>query len=264
MQLWQCSANPDLIIHFLTPLAHTSDVGLICSDPISNRLIGHRFPLLGINFISNSHSKPSSLLSYLVNVNLQNFGESAIACNGTFPYTENVTIANSTKAISAFFMAFHGNRNRMDSIHITNCLYGIELEFDRHESPQMNTTIGFTYQMTRITINGCYEGITIYNPSTKDISLRKIKITNCIYGINVTNSMFNRFTLSTVHTNTKWCGVSFNSFFPFLLLPRSIDLCNSGPYFVTSPISVRVSRNGALRCAVVSIYLSKLMNYSHS
>ena len=241
---------------------------MICSDPIPRRhiQIGPIFHAWhGIHFVSNTHSKPSSLLSYLVNVNLYNVGERdgrvqpAIASNGTFPYTENVTIANSTQAISASFKAFNGNKNRIDSIKIANCFYGIELKFDRHESPQMNTTIGFAYQMTRITINGCYEGITIYNPSTKDINLRKIKITNCIYGVQVTNSMFNRFTVSATHTKTKWLGVRFNSIPPSQLLSKSIDLCNSDTYFVTSPISVNISnsrRNGRVSfCSTVGIYI---------
>ena len=241
---------------------------MICSDPIPRRhiQIGPIFHAWhGIHFVSNTHSKPSSLLSYLVNVNLYNVGERdgrvqpAIASNGTFPYTENVTIANSTQAISASFKAFNGNKNRIDSIKIANCFYGIELKFDRHESPPMNTTIGFTYQMTRITINGCYEGITIYNPSTKDINLRKIKITNCIYGVQVTNSMFNRFTVSATHTKTKWLGVRFNSIPPSQLLSKSIDLCNSDTYFVTSPISVNISnsrRNGRVSfCSTVGIYI---------
>ena len=195
-------------------------------------------------------------------MNIHNVGErngrvlSAIACNGTFPYTENVTITNSTKAISASFIAFNVSRNRMDGIKIDNCLYGIELKFDRHESPPMNTTIGFVYEMTRITINGCYKGITIYNPSSKDINLRKIKINNCIHGISVTSSMFNRFTISATHMETKTSGVSFNSFLPSQLLSTaSIDLCNSGAYFVTSPISVRVTPNGVLLCAVVSMFI---------
>ena len=239
---------------------------MICSDQIPRRhiQIGPRFNAWhGIHFVSNNHSKPSSLLSYLVNVNLHNVGErngrvlSAIACNGTFPYTENITITNSTQAISASFKAFNGNR--MGGIKIANCFYGIELKFDRHESPPMNTTIGFTYQMTRITINGCYEGITIYNPSTKDINLRKIKITNCIYGVQVTNSMFNRFTVSATHTKTKWLGVRFNSIPPSQLLSKSIDLCNSDTYFVTSPISVNISnsrRNGRVSfCSTVGIYI---------
>ena len=202
-------------------------------------------------------------------MNLHNVGErngrvlSAIACNGTFPYTENITITNSTQAISASFKAFNGNR--MGGIKIANCFYGIELKFDRHESPPMNTTtVSFTYQMTRITINGCYEGITIYNPSTKDINLRKIKITNCIYGVEVTNSMFNRFTVSATHMSTKRLGVRFSPLPPSQLLSKSIDLCNSGAYFVTSPISVRVSRNGGVSfCSMVGIYIqiNKLINY---
>ena len=230
----------------------------MCSNPT-----GHfgPFPWHGIHFVSNTSSKPSSLLSYLVNVNIHNVGErngrvlSAIACNGTFPYTENVTITNSTKAISASFMAFNGNKNRMGGIKIANCLYGIELKFDRHESPPMNTTIGVVYEMTRITINGCYKGITIYNPSSKDINLRKIKINNCVHGISVTSSVFNRFTISATHMETKKFGVSFNSLPPSQLLSKSIDLCNSGAYFVTSPISVRVSRYGVLLCAVVSMFI---------
>ena len=237
---------------------------MICSDPIANRHFASiRFPWHGIHFVSNTHSKPSSLLSYLVNVNIHNVGERngrvqpAIACNGTFPYTENVTIANSTKAISASFMAFNGNKNRMGGINIANCFYGIELKFDRHESPPMNTTIGFAYEMTRITINGCYEGITIYNSSSKDINLRNIKINNCIHGISVTISMFNRFTISATHMETKRFGVSFNSLPPSQLLSTaSIDLCNSGAYFVTSPISVRDSRNGVLLCAMVSMFIN--------
>ena len=197
----------------------------------------------------------------MVNVNLHNVGErngqvlSAITCNGTFPFTENVTIANSTKAISASFISFNENKNRMGGIKIANCLYGIELKFDRHESPQMNTTIGFVYQMTGITINGCYEGITIYNPSTIDINLKKIKITNCIFGVDVTNSMFNRFAIGATNTRTKRSGVRFNSLPPSQLLSKSIDLCNSGAYFVTSPISVRVSRNGGVFCSMVGIYV---------
>ena len=194
-------------------------------------------------------------------MNLYNVGERdgrvqpAIASNGTFPYTENVTIANSTQAISASFKAFNGNKNRIDSIKIANCFYGIELKFDRHESPQMNTTIGFAYQMTGITINGCYEGITIYNPSTIDINLKKIKITNCIFGVDVKNSMFNRFAIGATHMRTKWSGVRFNSLPPSQLLSTSIDLCNSGAYFVTSPISVRVSRSGGVFCSMVGIYV---------
>ena len=234
---------------------------MICSDPILHCQIGPRFPWHGIHFVSNTHSKPSSL-SYLVNVNLHNVGErngqgvlSAIACNGTFPYTENVTIANSNKAISASFKAFNGNKNRMDGIQIVNCPYGIELKFDRHESPQMNTKIRFAYQITRITINGCHEGITIYNPSTRDINLRKIKITNCIYGVKVTNSMFNRFTVSATHLETKMSGILFNSLPPSQLLSKSVDLCNSGAYVVKSPISVRFSRDGNVSfCSMVGIY----------
>ena len=161
---------------------------------IKDEFSSPKFPWHGINFLSSSPSKHQNLESYLVNVNIYNVWEhnvnlsslqAAIVSNTIFPYTKNVKIARSLKAVVIHDRHIDKQEVILNGINIEDCPIGIHVINSTTNSSsiiQGNFSTPFIH-LEKIKIKRCIKALSIENHLTKNISLNDITITSCVNGI---------------------------------------------------------------------------------
>ena len=229
-------------------LGHSKDVGLRCTG---KRLPTHRNVSRSVlHFVGAGKSSLKDVKIHAVhqyqaeNVSSSTFAFSrAIVCNGRCPDVKNLNI---TGFAAAFEIRNYGGL-LVGNIKVMNCFYGV-VAFNNEENSTSikarSQRFQDTFHLENITVNNSHVAVLFQNHYSFPIELKEIVITNTLYGIHISKSMFTKVKMSDLIFDTGFNAITTQT----TTTPgyfEQVDLCDNSynfPYINESfPVEITYS-----------------------
>ena len=245
---------------YLFILGHQDDVGLRCTGTRLFRHVNVSRSLL--HFVGTGKSSLKNVKIHAVQqhnsetVSSLTFAFSrAIVCNGRCPDVKNLNI---TGFATAFEIRNYGDV-LVENIKVMNCIYGV-VAFNNEENSTSIKARSQRFQdifrLENITINNSHVAVLLENHYSFPIELNEIVITNTIFGVHISKSMFTKVKMSDLIFDTGFNAITTKT----TTTPgyfEHVDLCDNSynfTYNTSYPVEITYSNSIRYRspCSMVS------------
>ena len=238
--------------------AHSEDVGLRCTG---RRLFRHfNISRMLLHFVGGGKSSLKNVKIHAIqeyqaeNVSSSTFASSsAIVCNGGCPAVENLNI---TGFAAAFEIRNYGDV-LVGNVKITNCFHGVVAFNNEANSTSLkdrSKRFQNIFRLENITVNSSHVAVLLENHYSFPIKLKEIVVTNTIFGIHISKSMFTKVEMSDLIFDTGFNAITTKT----TTTPgyfELVDLCDSSylTYNASFPVEIIYSKYIRKRspCAMV-------------
>ena len=179
----------------------------------------------------------------------------AIVCNGRCPDVKNLNI---TGFAAAFEIPNYGDV-LVGNIKVMNCIYGV-VAFNNEENSTSikarSQRFQDTFRLENITVNNSQVAILLENHHSFPIEMKEIVITNTIFGVHISKSMFTKVKMSDLIFDTGFNAITTQT----TTIPgyfERVDLCDNSynlMYNASFPVEITYSNSIYYRspCSMVS------------